>query len=315
MYYPYLRAKQFELIALKELVAERVLNNVTLPVLEPINGVDRNLESANRFFVENDFHPYLIINANFKKPKDGVIINNNLLEHYWTKQKGCFYPAFIVKDNIDYIRNSIEKYDLNSVMLILSDNFTDNNVLRELCINPFVSHIMLLNTENNRDLNNYIQSTNKTYIRLDDMFQKMNKNAAYLPLQARKFSEHHKYFKEQGFDGFSDYTVLPKNMTEGGGKPYAIVIHLTYIVENNEVWIRHFTSETNDSDVNPQGKFAEAALKATTFCRQNKLNNSAISLLNNYYSSGKYPALGVIKKISIKNHLIVVSEFLNNSIY
>lgn len=309
MYYPYLRAKQFELLALKELVTDDVLNNVTLPVLEPINGVDRNLEAANKFFNENDFHPYLIVNPEFKKLKDGVI--TDFLEHYWNEQEGCFMPAFIVRNNIEYIDHCINTYDLKSVMLILLDDFTDNNEFRMLCVYPAVTHIVLLNTDNNRDLSSFIKETGKLFIRLDDMFQKKDTNAEYLVVQANKFSEHHKYFKENGFDGFSDYTVLPKKLTFGGQSPYAIVIHLTYIWGNNEIWIRHFTSESNEGNENPQGKFAEAASKAIRFCSQNNLNNSAIDILNEYYSNDKYPGLGMIKKISIKNHLIVVSDFLN----
>jgi hypothetical protein len=308
MYYPFLRAKRFELSLLKELVTDGVMDDVTVPVLEPINGVDNSLKSANEFFTKNDFHPYLIINPKFKKLNDGVI--TDFLEHYWANQIGCFNPAFIYNDNEKYIYNLIGKYDLTNVMLILLDNFTDNKELRDLCLNSSVSHIMLLNSENNINLSRFIRETGKISIRLDDMFQKMNANAEYLPIQAKKFTEHHKYFGEQGFDGFSDFTVLPKLWVDGGQSPYAIVIHLTYIGVNNEIWIRHFTSETNHSSENPQGKFAEAARKATSFCEKNNINNSAIKILNEYYSKNLYPGLGMIKKISIKNHLIVVSDYL-----
>jgi hypothetical protein len=56
----------------------------------------------------------------------------------------------------------------------------------------------------------------------------------------------------------------------------AVVIHLTYLKENEQIWKRHFTSTTNDSQANVQGKFAEAAKKAVGFCKSEGLNNLAM---------------------------------------
>lgn len=47
MYFPYLRARQFELIALRELVAESVLDKI-MPVLEPVKDSFNNLNLANK---------------------------------------------------------------------------------------------------------------------------------------------------------------------------------------------------------------------------------------------------------------------------
>ena len=49
MYYPYLRARQFELIALRELALEGATNNV-VPVLEPLSNRFNNLLLANKVF-------------------------------------------------------------------------------------------------------------------------------------------------------------------------------------------------------------------------------------------------------------------------
>ena len=63
---------------------------------------------------------------------------------------------------------------------------------------------------------------------------------------------------------------------------------------------------------NVQGKFAEAAAKAVRFCDAENLENSALDELREYYTSEHYPGLGVVKKISIKNHILVVAKYLNN---
>jgi len=61
-----------------------------------------------------------------------------------------------------------------------------------------------------------------------------------------------------------------------------------------------------------QGKFAEAAAKAVNYCRQNELANSATTELESYYDNEHYPGLGTVKKISIKNHLLVLKHFIQN---
>ena len=105
---------------------------------------------------------------------------------------------------------------------------------------------------------------------------------------------------------------MPSEYSDGGSTPRAVVIHLTFLNDQNQIWIRHFTSDSNDSIANVQGKFAEAALKAVTYCRENNLTNSAIQELENYFDEEHYPGLGVVKKISIKNHILIVQEYLSN---
>ena len=69
MYFPYLRARQFELITLRELVIENKLKNIT-PILEPVKESFNNLNLAHKVFVENNFNAYLIVNP-FKGEKSG----------------------------------------------------------------------------------------------------------------------------------------------------------------------------------------------------------------------------------------------------
>lgn len=50
MYYPLLRARQFELIALRELAIEGATQGVIIPILEPVKERDNNL---NRCFIRS----------------------------------------------------------------------------------------------------------------------------------------------------------------------------------------------------------------------------------------------------------------------
>lgn len=309
MYFPYLRARQFELISLRELVNEDKLQNIT-PVLEPVKQSFNNLNLAHKVFQEKDFDAYLIVN-----PLQGEMLGDTefFLAYISELDNRKFLPAFHYSDNADYIISNIEKYNLENCLIICLDNFSDEESLKALCSKENISKIMLLEPHKYRSLDRIIKGLGKFYIRLDDIFEKQQKNADFLNIQAHKFTEEHLYYGQDGYQAFADFTVLPSEFIDGGSTPRAVVIHLTYINTEleNQIWIRHFTSTSNDSIANVQGKFAEAATKAVDFCDNLPLLNLATNELKKYLEEARYPGLGTVKKISIKNHLLIISDFLN----
>ena len=108
MYFPYLRARQFELIALRELVAENKLEKIT-PVLEPVKLSFNSLNLANKIFHEHNFNPYLIVN-----PFRGEMIGDTdfFLQYISELENNNFLPAFHYSDNSEYISSIISEYDL-----------------------------------------------------------------------------------------------------------------------------------------------------------------------------------------------------------
>lgn len=310
MYYPFLRARQFELIALRELATEGATQGVIIPVLEPVKETHNNLTLAHKVFQDKNQTAYLIVN-----PTIGELAGDSsfYLEYLNELENSKFIPAFHYRNNSEFINQSIESFGLSNCMIICQNDVNpDDSEFKQLVAKEEVSSINVSDPNRNRTLHRFIRGLNKNYIRLDDLFEKQARNSDYLEIQEHRFSEEHIYYIEDGFNGFSDYTVLPSEYIDGGSTPRAVVIHLTYLNGENQIWIRHFTSETNDSISNVQGKFAEAAAKAVSYCRQRDLNNTAISELESYYDNEHYPGLGTVKKISIKNHLLVISQFLKS---
>lgn len=310
MYYPFLRARQFELIALRELATEGATQGVIIPVLEPVKETHNNLTLAHKVFQDKNQSAYLIVN-----PTIGELAGDSTfyLEYLNELENSKFIPAFHYRNNSEFINQSIDSFGLSNCMIICQNDVNpEDSEFKQLVAKAEVSSINVSDPNRNRTLHRFIRGLNKNYIRLDDLFEKQARNSDYLEIQEHRFSEEHIYYIEDGFNGFSDYTVLPSEYIDGGSTPRAVVIHLTYLNGENQIWIRHFTSETNDSISNVQGKFAEAAAKAVEYCRQRDLNNSAISELISYYDNEHYPGLGTVKKISIKNHLLVISQFLKN---
>lgn len=310
MYYPFLRARQFELIALRELASEGVTQGVIVPILEPVKETHNNLTLAYKVFLERGQTAYLIVN-----PTIGELAGDSYfyLEYLDKLEGNVFYPAFHYKNNAEFINQSIVQFGLTNCMIICQNDInSDDREFRQLVERAEVTSININDPNRNRTLDRFIKGLNKNYIRLDDLFEKQARNSDFLEIVEHRFSEEHIYFIGDGFSGFSDYTVLPSEYIDGGSTPRAVVIHLTYLNGENQIWIRHFTSETNDSIANVQGKFAEAAAKAVNYCRRIGLTNSAIAELESYYENEHYPGLGTVKKLSIKNHLLVLSHYLKN---
>ncbi len=310
MYYPLLRARQFELIALRELAIEGITQDYIMPILEPVKESQNNLNLVCRVFQQQNQQAYLIVN-----PEVGEIAGDNdyFLDYLDSQEECVLIPAFHYQKNANYIRQSINEYDLTNCMIICKNDVSADDIgFRNLVQQVEVSAINVEDPGRNRALDRFLRGLNKNYIRLDNFFEKQVRNSDFLNIQEHRFSEEHLFYSEEGFIGFSDYTVLPYEYTDGGSTPRAVVIHLTYLNSQNQIWIRHFTSESNDSIANVQGKFAEAALKAVTYCRENNLTNSAIQELDNYFDEEHYPGLGVVKKISIKNHILIIQKFLSN---
>lgn len=310
MYYPLLRARQFELISLRELAIEGVTQECIIPILEPVKSTFNNLTIANSIFEQYNQKVYFIVN-----PLVGELIGdkNHFLDYLTGLNPDMVLPAFHYRNNSDYITQSITNYHLNHCMLICTNDINEDD--QEFKKIAELNQITIINVEDptrNRSLHRYLQKSGKRYVRLDDLFEKQTRNSDFLSINEHRFSEEHIYYRQEYFNGFSDYTVLPSEYSDGGSTPRAVVIHLTYMNPQNQIMIRHFTSESNDSIANIQGKFAEAAEKAVQYCRSNQLNNSAIIELENYFDSQHYPGLGTVKKISIKNHLLIISNYLRN---
>lgn len=314
MYFPFLRARQFELIALRELAAEEATQGVIIPILEPVKESHNNLTLAHKVFQEKGQTAYLILN-----PAIGELAgdSNFYLDFLNSLGSDVFKAAFHYRNspenNSEYIRESIINYNLTDCMLVCQNDIQDTDVnFRTLAELPNITSFNVEDPGRNRSFNRYLSSLNKTFIRLDDLFEKQARNSDFLEISEHRFSEEHLYFDREGYQGFSDYTVLPSEYIDGGSTPRAVVIHLTFLNGENQIWIKHFTSETNDSIANVQGKFAEAATKAVNYCRHNNHTNSAILELESYFDNEHYPGLGTVKKLSIKNHLLILSDYLRN---
>lgn len=309
MYYPYLRGRQFELLALRNFSETITGESKIFPIIEPVRINRNSLKKAATTMTEKDISYGIILNPEYGDCEGEIIDFFNEVDFPGASQ---WSPTFIIgKQSIDEITSTIYENVYQNVILILPRGASvDEDHFAQLIADSAISKV--ITDPSRRKIARVTRNNRKELIELDDKFIAQPTNQAYTSIDEELFSEEFFYFREDNFAGFSDYTVLPNEFREGGTLPKVVVIHLTYQKTEDQIFIKHFCSDSNQEDrSNIQGKFAEAANKAITFFDSINYNSPALVNLRENLRNGTFPGLGVLKKISILHHLDLVQRLLN----
>lgn len=300
MYYPYLRSKQNEMLALRAIADSKTDYSNVFPIIEPIKEFSPTMKKTMEALTTAAI-PYAVVVNSFQSSLE--VAHEEL-------PQGAYLPAFLCDGNLGEILSSIDKSGNEEVMLIFKNSInTEDSNLDFLIEHKAVKYIV---GELGRSLKKRIKLLGKKVIHLEDAFRAMPSNALYADRMDEKYSEEHAFFSEEGYDGFADFCVLPKDMPDGGMTPTTLAIHLTYKRNEDEIWVKHFLSDNRFGRENIQGKFGEAAKHVKEFYNQHPeyLRTQAVQMLIQNFDEAHYPGLGTLKKYSIWNHLELVNSLL-----
>ncbi|MFC4409626.1 sce7725 family protein [Chungangia koreensis] len=309
MYYPFIRGRQYDLLALRELQSKELLSNKIVPIIEPIK-MSSTLSTTVKIF--NEAQRNLIIITN---PKVGSFTGE--LEFESIKQQfkeilsyEYIYPAVHLNresfTHIERIQRELE-IELSDFALIHSDRSLVSKY-KEF-FNDFIPSYNIIPSENS--FRRLLRGQN--IIGLDDKFNKLLRNADYLEQVSEFFSEEHLFYSEEGYIGFSDYSVVGEEYSESGFAPYAVAIHIVYPNADDALEIMHFVSDSNDDISDPAGKFSEALRKLIEWYEgiyDDRMDTLAMRVFSEHYKEGTYPGLPTLKKLSIMHHLELMGKLL-----
>ena len=311
MYYPYLRAKQYELKALREFSVEYKKQNSIVPILEPVKQLPNALNLAIDEMLTNKLKFALILN-----PKDGDFKHPTVHFNAWfqcsrlMENRDSWIPAFLYsKHTVHEIISIIEEYNLDHAMIIFRTCMDmDDDMVWKIVSNQSIEYVVnSFGSTISRRLRSRLKATGKQIIRLDDCFKSRVRNADYALEVDELFSEEPFFYAEEGnLDGYSDYTTLPSEYVEGGMLPYALAIHLSYRKNDEQLYVHHFVSDNNETNSDIRGKFREAASKVAPFFKDKNQTKAVKEIIEKADSSEGYPGLGYLKKLSVKNHLELI---------
>lgn len=311
MYFPYFRGKQYELITIRD-NASMIKDSGIIPIIEPVKENLSPLIKATSELAKVEGEYILIVN-----PKYGDLKNNSnpLFEEVIAKgsDKGNGPILGYIVDHrstlvdIEDFLNTYGEYKI----AIIHYGFPKSQDLAN-SLSKFTSEKMhiFIEGKSGKLYQSHFEDSEKILIR--DGFQ-LRRNIDHPDNE--HFSDLHITYKLEGMTGFGDFLIVGDDYLETGGPAYTVAIHITYLNEENDMYIWHFLSDRNDSPVDPAGKFLEALGKLIAGSDGNGysgFNSNAYQEFCNLHERGHYPGLGYIKKLSMQHHIELLSNYLKN---
>lgn len=299
MYFPYLRGKQFELIAVREL-SELISPTIFRPIIEPVRLNLSPLIRTIKHLNEKGIEPLVVINpsvGDFKMEQWKLIqgLENEELR---------YLPCIVVRGgNVHEAQDNIRL--LNGRFALQITGGIDHQAI-EVARD---SEITIVDS----DLPPAAIARLDEVVLFGDFFKKQKRNADYS--KESSFSHLHTSFSNNSKAiGFSDYTIIGSDYSEAGGPAYVVTIHLSYINDEmfGEMFVRHYSSTDDGTPTDPAGKFAEALSKLVFDADHEHIfyNSSALTEFKTLHDRGHFPGLGQVKKLSMKHHIETVCNFL-----
>lgn len=309
MYFPYLRGKQNELAALKE-VAPRLRIDKVQPIIEPVKENTTQLFSAIKALNDAGIKPHVIVN-----PEVGELTNDSpdYLYNLIVKEKLSFIPCIrVYNQNTLYIQTLLGKFhnqgDIYS--LYIQEDIQTN--ISAYTSNASVNIILNQNTYSHRFANSL-----SNCVIISSSFPSKQRNSDY-STQAQFFSDAHLTYNTplvQNQIGFGDCLTINHAWSEGGGPAFVIALHITYIENSSlNMYVKHSLSTSNSHDQSdPAGKFKEALQAMIVFANQTpSLNQNTLGFQQyiNISNNNHYPGLGIPKKLSMMHHIETISDYI-----
>lgn len=306
MYLPYLRGRQFELIALRELVEKEVLSKNIIPVIELVKLNSTLIKTITKYKEEGRA---LCIITN---PQVGSFYddyqdskNEKLVERFnkVIGETDTLLFAKILKPKDTSADAFIEKH--GNSMITICTNKDAIPIYENYFANQDVKFNLIL------DDSGFRRKIRSNRVMLDDNFNKLERNTDYNIVDDEPFSEDHLFYLDDDYKGFSDYSIVGDEYSDTGFAPYAVAIHIVYFADDDSLRIKHFVSDSNDDISDPAGKFREALSKLVEWNKTMRLNTLGIKEFEDLFQREAYPGLGTVKKLSIMHHIELIGRYLD----
>lgn len=341
MYMPILRGKRFELLALRDLAAENAVSKHIVPIIEPVKAgtTATELRRAIDGWLASGGSLGVVVNPSVGELRSSLP-NTLILDQIYEAQGGDWrdadltgsgdtplhrlFPVLIVSTDAGEFAQGLEALrarfsDDVSVALWLRDNVpTDAVATAAVTAGVTVTHVLVSESRAGKRLARALNPAPGVVV-FGDHFPSQATNAEYPDQREQVFTEEHMYFHDDNLAGFCDYGTIGADYRDGGGAPKYVVIHWTYqhgfeSPSESPVYLQHFCSD-HESVVAPvQTKYSDAANKLVAFCdREGLPETPGLTILRRYHAEEGFPGLGMLKKISIMNHLAVMDRALGDA--
>jgi len=314
MYFPYFRGKQFELITIRD-TAELLAKAGFIPIIEPVKEALKGLTRALDAVCESGGHAIVIVNPQHGSlAGNGAAISTFLKEGYLETDNVS--AGILLTDTMTVIdAMTLFEAHTNHRPYFIHSGFLQENGLAEK-LGDELSHTRHVFIEQASPVLYRKKFSSASRVLLRDGFNKQ-RNASYPAVEL--FSDLHVTFNsELGLNGFGDFLTVGDDYSETGGPAYAVAIHMTFIDpdKDDQMYVRHFVSDSNSTPTDPAGKFAEALSKLVTKFNHgtsNLFHGKALSEFLELHAKQHFPGLGQVKKLSMIHHIETLADYFSEA--
>jgi hypothetical protein len=317
MYFPYLYARQSELLAMRAMLDDHRSLNELVPVIEPVlantAAVKRSIElhgkKGHRLAVvmnpdKNELQSPSALKAWRKDILPVIKANASILPAYRCR-------AGVSKTQVDAF---LAEFAGRDVALAYSSPSLSDAEVTALAGAANVRFHIVLNGKMSTHMRALLPKAKR--VDLQDRFNKLARNADYGSPEF--FTDRNNTFKAEGWVGFGDYCCIGSDLTIGGGPAAAVAIHAVFKHPSSDIWIEHFVSDDTDIAVgDTASKFLQAAKKLVRAAKARPGQfgkNFALDEFEQHVKAGHFPGLGKSKELQISHHMCLMLDVLSGAV-
>lgn len=271
-YYPVIRGRQYDLIALREAVQNQLSAHI-IPIIEPVKDIAALPRTIAAFAKAQ--HPLFVI----QNPQVGQY---GLLAH----------PRYPIGQPLMPPVAWARYFDAVPTGLTIAQTFAQSQLLAadQMALLPNTARVRALAHPHAIYLEDHYPTRQRTedyYLIQDELYQ--------YPQAALAGS------------GFADYPLSTRHYDEHGYPQRAIALHLLY-PRQGALWLHHFTSVNNQDYRDPGTKFFEALTPLRPWLAQHP--NAQTPATQALMALDHFPGLGTVRKLQLEHWLTIIGRWL-----
>lgn len=273
-YYPLIRGRQFDLLALREAVQQDQLSPQIIPVLEPVKDLPALVSVAQAFRAAA--HPL-------------YIIQNPQVGDYGLLAAPRYVPT------LDQWCQPARYFDGQPAPLLIAQTKAQVQTLpkKQLAMVPNEARVR--------------QLAHPQAIYLEDHTPTRERTEDYATVQ-REFYQYP--LRALPDVGFADYPLAVQHFDPHGYPQRAIALHLLY-PQGDSLWLQHLVSVNNADYSDPAGKFFEALAPLPAWLAAHPdAGTPAIDALLALLAQHHFPGLGTLRKLQLRHLLSIMGRWL-----
>ncbi|MFB9769635.1 sce7725 family protein [Lactiplantibacillus modestisalitolerans] len=300
-YYPYLRGRMYDMLALEALVKADMLGPHIVPIIEPVRD-SKELQRTVQALIAAQ-QPFSLI-ANPQVSLYGL----HSAKRYplpTLSNVPFFHPAAILANDFsaDFLTTGPQQ-----TSLLVAPNYPLLAAYQQTAALRQVAGILISNEARLHAI------AGDRAIQLTDSLTTPEHVADYQQLPDEFFSGALWAQAPFGYQGFGDYSLMGQRYFDRGMPERAIALHVIYATADGTLRIHHFVSDSNASMRGQRQKFFEALTKLTAWAPTHLTGLNATPALQELLAlqtPPRFPGLGVVKKLALMHHFQLMHRLLS----